>query len=120
MNDKEHIEEMGVDICKGCNSRLDPTFECNRNVCTMAEIVSEYLIDIGWTKQVWHKVSENDLPTRQGQKVWIYTKSGDYYEANYYDDTVIGGKVFFERRVLGRIGGKDVIAWAYLPKYEEK
>lgn len=119
MTDKEQIEEMGVDICKGCNSRLDPTFECNRNVCTMAEIVSEYLIDIGWTKQVWHKVSENDLPKRQGQKVWLCTTSKDYFMANYYDDTLLGGKQFFEISNAGRITLSNVLAWAELPKYEE-
>lgn len=66
MTDKEKIEEMGVDICKGCNSRLDPTFKCDRNVCAMVEVVSEYLIDMGWTKPIWHKVADGDLPEYGG------------------------------------------------------
>ena len=71
-------------------------------------------------KGIWHKVSENDLPTRQGQRVWLCTTSKDYFMANYYDDTPLGGQQFFEVASAGRrITLSNVLAWMELPKYEE-
>lgn len=71
-------------------------------------------------KGLWHKVSENDLPTRQGQKVWLCTTSKDYFIANYWDNTKTNGQQFFELSNTGRITLPDVLAWAELPKYEEQ
>jgi len=83
--------------------------------------MAKELIDMGWTKPVWHKVSENDLPTRQGQKVWLCTTNKDYFMANYYDDTPVGGKQFFEIASMGsRITLLNVIAWTELPEYKEE
>lgn len=70
-------------------------------------------------KQIWHKVAEGDLPTHQGQKVWLCTTSRDYFIANYWDDTEVGGKQFFEVASAGRITLSNVLAWTELPKYEE-
>ena len=81
--------------------------------------MAKELIDMGWTKTVWHKVAENDLPKKQGQKVWLCTISKDYFMANYYDDTPLGGKQFFEITNAGRITLSNVLAWTELPKYEE-
>ena len=75
---------------------------------------------LGYHKTVWHKVAENDLPKRQGQKVWLCTISKDYFMANYWDDTEVGGKQFFEVASAGRITLSNVLAWMELPKYEEK
>lgn len=106
------IEEMGVDICKGCDSRLDPTFECSRNVCTMAEVVSKYLISEGWTKQIWHKVADGDLPEYAGRYLVILDDESlpEYCVDSY--KYFWGGKrwVYNEGRV---------IAWAELPEYKE-
>ena len=83
-------------------------------------ILATDVYNAGYRKIIWHKVSENDLPTRQGQKVWLCTSSKDYFIANYWDDTEVGGKQFFEIASAGRITLSNVLAWVELPKYEEK
>lgn len=117
---KEQIEEMGVDICKGCNSRLDPTFECNRNVCTMAEIVSKYLIDIGWTKQIWHKVADGDLPENNQEIRWI-DKTGEHYNGTFHTNikTLSGYVQMFSSDIGCNFYKDEVIAWIGLPIYKE-
>lgn len=72
------------------------------------------------SKQAWHKVADGDLPKKQGQKVWLCTISKDYFMANYWDDTEVGGKQFFEVASAGRITLSNVLAWAELPKYGDK
>ena len=80
---------------------------------------SKALVEAGYHKTIWHKVTENDLPKRQGQKVWLCTISKDYFMANYWDDTEVGGKQFFEVASAGRITLSNVLAWTELPTYEE-
>lgn len=82
--------------------------------------IAKNLIDMGWTKPTWHKVSQNDFPTRQGQKVWLCTTSKDYFMANYWDNTKAGGQKFFEMPNGFRIILSNVLAWTELPRYEEE
>lgn len=81
---------------------------------------ADEILNLGYHKTIWHKVAENDLPKRQGQKVWLCTISKDYFMANYWDDVMTGGKQFFEVASVGRITLSNVLAWMELPKYEEK
>ena len=95
------------------------------------EVASKYLKELeDYKKQEedglllklpWHKVKDGDLPKRQGQRVWLCTISKDYFMANYWDDTMVCGKQFFEvPSVGGRIALSNVLAWMELPKYEGK
>lgn len=115
---KERIE-LGQIFCGEYSENCEvDRMSCPFSDC-MAEVWAEKILSLGYHKTVWHKVAENDLPTRQGQKVWLCTISKDYFMANYYDDTPLGGKQFFEIPNAGRITLSNVLAWAQLPKYEE-
>ena len=81
--------------------------------------IADAVLNLGYHKTIWHKVAEGDLPERQGQKVWLCTTSKDYFMANYYDDTPLGGKQFFEIVNAGRITLSNVLAWTELPRYTE-
>ena len=120
---EELIKQMDVDLQRVSDYDVETNefagWEACPHVSIHYDIMAKELIDRGWTKQIWHKVSQNDLPTRQGQKVWLCTTSKDYFMANYYDDAPFGGKQFFETANAGRITLSNVLAWAELPKYKE-
>jgi hypothetical protein len=80
--------------------------------------MAKELIDKGWTKIVWHKVADNDLPIKD----------------DWYICTLTDGKVTWARpmkfrqntfvipedpRVFDGIAHKQVIAWADCPEYKE-
>lgn len=131
MTDKEKIEEMGVDICKGCNSRLDPTFKCDRNVCAMAEVVSEYLIDMGWTKIIWHKVADGTWKFIPRDMMLLFVIRYEDINTGEMIKQVIPGSIDSEsncchshcassKDTLNNRNTEGIIAWTELPTYEEK
>ena len=125
MNNEERVKRVAEIAVKECgrNPNAHSVEECIKcqfhpRSCNQWQL-AEKLIDEGYHKTVWHKVTENDLPQKQGQKVWLCTINRDYFMANYWDDTEVGGKQFFEVASACRITLSNVLAWAELPKYEE-
>lgn len=107
---ENEAEELTKDICLACKTR----HKCDKNDCTMAEIVAEQLLDNNYHKTVWHKLTDNDYP-RIYKHVLVITEDGQYYVlmlTNYgnwlYGDIEDGIKFY-----------KDIVAWTELPKYEE-
>ena len=126
MTDQERIEEMARSCCSSTYKTCEDCIKASEKVfgkidlddCKYYSYASKFFSK-GYHKTIWHKVADGDLPTHQGQKVWLCTISEDYFMANYYDDTEVGGKRFFEVASEGRIILSNVLAWAELPQYEE-
>ena len=74
---------------------------------------------------MWHKVENNDLPTKTGDYLVVY-KSGTYAVLRYCvedvcNDTLNLQKGFnnFDKEMFEYYPALGVIAWTELPKYKE-
>jgi hypothetical protein len=75
--------------------------------------MAKELIDMGWTKIVWHKVADGDLPKNYRKVAFIAAN----YE--YYIGTYIKKDEAFETYIGFGMSKDHFIAWIELPKYEE-
>lgn len=102
MDYNEYSEDCGY----GDQNYID--FEYNK--------MAKELIDIGWTKTIWHKIAGGDLP-KEKQNVLIAFKgfqtnkivviSGFYLEGDFMNEN------------SSKIRKDHVIAWTDLPEYKE-
>lgn len=73
--------------------------------------MAKELIDMGWAKQVWHKVAEGDLPEYAGSYLVVCgDESLPEYDVDFYENYK-GGKRWIHNE--GR-----VIAWTDRPEYK--
>ena len=77
--------------------------------------MAKELIDMGWTKLVWHKVSEGDLPQKQG----LYLCYVHIYTFDWHGNE-IGGCGYSVEPFAGVFNSLNasVIAWTELPTYK--
>ena len=76
---------------------------------------ADEILNLGYYKPIWHKVSDGDLPKKHKEVVVFLDVNYDYYIGSYAkNDGSFHTYIGFD------MDKSKVIAWTELPKYEEK
>lgn len=87
------------------------------NICIELK-QAESLIDRGYQKIKWHKVSEGDFPQSGSRVLGYYVENdGGFYDFFYYDFPV--KKKFIIINIVGDMKEINPVAWMEIPEYKE-
>lgn len=115
---EELVKQMDIDLQRVSDYDIELNEFAGWEACPHVNIhydtMAKELIDMGWTKQIWHKVADEDLPD-EGKACrivleWLNVK---YYATGSYLHSygwVVDGNPNSNARV---------IAWTELPTYKE-
>lgn len=115
MTKQEQIEEVTRIINKRCEAELGQVHANSKDGKVTKTVdtglIAKDIINAGYSKTIWHKVADGDLPTENKDSVLIINDLGLYKITKYHTK-------------VGFISPTDywydnIVAWTDLPIYEE-